>query len=326
MLSVGLDDRPSPARRLITVALLALAIGLLVAIQYVYFTRGLIPGDAIVYLAAGERLNAGHQLYSLSPGDRPVDIHPPYWTVPLVSPPPIAVVFRAFALFPGDIGAYAWWGLQLVCLAIALVMLGRRVPLQLAIAMLILAVPTVYEIGVGNLNAMVLLGLILVWRWAIHGQEGTAGVIAAVMTAVKLTPAMMIWWLLATGRRWAVLSAAGAGTAVLLVSVLGAGFDTHLQYLGVLRDGSIGMSPLSLGGMATYAGTPPAVARYLSTVAIAVGLVLVVVFRHHPGTAFGVAVVTMIYGSPSVSVNWYVLLYALLAPFAWPAPPRRHLM
>jgi hypothetical protein len=53
-----------------------------------------------VYLAAGERLNAGHQLYALMPGNRPVDIHPPFWTVPLLSPPPIAVLFRVPA---GDV-------------------------------------------------------------------------------------------------------------------------------------------------------------------------------------------------------------------------------
>jgi hypothetical protein len=326
MLPVGLDDRPSPARRLITVALLALAIGLLAAIQYIYFYRGVIPGDAFVYLGAGERLNAGHLLYALSPGDRPIGIQPPDWMVPLVSPPPIAVVFRAFALLPGDSGAYAWWAVQLGCFATALIMLGRRVPLQLAIAMLILVIPTVYEIGVGNLNAILLLGLILVWRWAIHGHEGTAGATAAVMTAVKLTPAMMIWWLLATGHRRAVLSAVLAGMVVLGLSILGAGFDTHLEYLEILRDGSIGSRPLSLGGMAMYIGLPSAVARYLSTVAIGVGLVLVVIFRHRPGTAFGVAVITMIYGSPSVSINWYVLLYALLAPIAWPAPSRRYPM
>jgi hypothetical protein len=26
----------------------------------------------------------------------------------------------------------------------------------------------------------------------------------------------------------------------------------------------------------------------------------------------------MIYGSPAVSINWYILLYATLAPVAWP--------
>jgi hypothetical protein len=36
--------------------------------------------DAWNYLAAGERLNAGHPLYALSAGDRPVPLAPPYWS------------------------------------------------------------------------------------------------------------------------------------------------------------------------------------------------------------------------------------------------------
>ena len=315
-----------PTRRLLAIALLGLALGLLVAVQYLYFQRGLIPGDAFTYLAAGERLNAGHQLYALSPGDRPVDLHPPYWTVPLLSPPPIAVVFRAFALLPGDSGAYAWWVLQLIALATALIMLARRLPVHLAIAMLVLLFPTVYEIGVGNLNSMLLLGLILVWRFAVRDHEPAAGVIAAVMTAVKLTPAMMLWWLLATGHRRALVTGIVTEIFLLGVSLLGAGLDAHLEYLRILRDGSsIGASPLSLTGMATFIGLPGGVAGLLPTVAIGVGMTLVVLLRHSPGMAFAVAVLTMIYGSPAVSINWYILLYALLAPVAWPAP-RRYIM
>jgi hypothetical protein len=289
-----------------------------VVFERVYFERGVIPGDAFNYLAAGERLNDGHLLYALSPGDRWVDIHPPYWTVPLVSPPPIAVVFRVFAL-AGDAGAYIWWILQLVALAVSLFMLARRVPLLTALAMLLLLIPTVYEIGVGNLNSFLLLGVILTWRFATRGHEPAAGAIAAVMTAVKLTPGMMLWWLLVTARWRAVLAGVVTGLIVLVISVLGAGLDPHLEYLKILSDRAVvGTSPLSLGGMARYVGVPANIADLLPTAAIVVGLLAVALRRKRPAWAFGVAVVTMIYGSPAVSINWYVLLYALLAPFAWP--------
>ena len=298
---------------------LAVALGLLVAVQLLYFTRGVIPGDALVYLAAGERLNAGHQLYALVPGDRPVEIKPPFWTVPLLSPPPIAVVFRAFAVFPGDVGAYVWWVFQLLALGATLVMLGRRRPMLLAGAMIVLLIPTVYEIGVGNLNSTLLLGLVLTWRWATRGRETPAGAVAAVMTAVKLTPAAAVWWLLVTGHRRAVLAAAVTGRVVLAVSIAGAGLDPHLQYLGFLgSSGAIGKSPLSLAGMAIFLGVPDGIANLLPTLAIAVGLTAIVLLRRRPGLAFAAVVLTMIYGSPAVSINWYVLLYALLAPLAWP--------
>ncbi len=306
-------------RRLGFIAL-AMVIGLVAAIQVMYFDRGIIPGDAFTYLAAGERLNAGHQLYALSPGDRPVDLHPPYWTVPLLSPPPIAVVFRAFAMLPGDAGAYAWWILQLLALGTSLVMLARRRPLLLAGFMLVLSIPTVYEIGVGNVNSILLLGMILTWRIVVSGTERPAGAIAALMTAVKLTPAVLVWWLLVTGRRRAVVAAAVTGVVTLTVSIAGAGPGTHLEYLRILSDKTaMAPSPLSLAGMATFAGIPASVAGLLPTAAIAVGLLVVFLLRGRPAIAFGVVVLTMIYGSPSVSINWYVLLYALMAPVCWPA-------
>jgi hypothetical protein len=178
-------------------------------------------------------------------------------------------VFRVFAL-AGDAGAYIWWILQLVALAVSLFMLARRVPLLTALAMLLLLIPTVYEIGVGNLNSFLLLGVILTWRFATRGHEPAAGAIAAVMTAVKLTPGMMLWWLLVTARWRAVLAGVVTGLVVLVISVLGA------------------------------------------------GLVAIFLLRRRPAWSFGVTVLVMIYGSPAVAINWYVLLYALVAPFAWP--------
>lgn len=284
-----------------------------------YFQRGFIPGDAFTYLAAGERLNAGHPLYALSPGDRPVDLNPPYWTVPLLSPPPIAVIFRGFAALPPDTGAYVWWALQLSALAAALFMLARRRPLSTLAMMLLLLIPTVYEIGVGNLNSMLLLGLVLTWRWATRGPEAGAGVIAGVMTLVKLTPAALGWWLLVTGRRRAVVAAVATGIIGLGISVLGAGLDSHLEYLRLLRDpAAMSPSALSLAGMATYIGVPAATAKILPTAAIVVGLAAIFLLRHRPAAAFMATVLTMIYGSPAVSINWYILLYAFLAPLAFP--------
>jgi hypothetical protein len=312
-------------RRFYSLVAFGLVLGLYVAVQASYFTRGFVPGDAFTYLAAGERLNAGHPLYALSPGDRPVDLNPPYWTVPLLSPPPIAVIFRAFAALPPDTGAYVWWALQLLALVASLVMLGRRRPLLTAGAMLVLLIPTVYEIGVGNLNSMLLLGLILTWRWATRGPEPAAGVVAATLALVKLTPAALCWWLLVTGRRRAVIAAIVTGVVVLAISVLGAGLDTHLEYLGLLRDPSaMAPSPLSLAGMARYVGVPAGVANLLPMGVIVIGLVAIFLLRHRPAWSFGATVLVMIYGSPAVAINWYVLLYALVAPFAWPLAASPH--
>jgi alpha-1,2-mannosyltransferase len=201
-------------------------------------------------------------------------------------------------------------------------MLGRRKPLLTAVAMLLLLIPTVYEIGVGNLNSMVLLGMILTWRWATRGPEPAAGVVAALLTVVKLTPAALGWWLIVT-RKWRAMAAAiVTGVIALGISILGAGLDTHLEYLRILRDpSSMSPSALSLAGMATYVGVPPTVANLLPTAAIVIGLIAIFLLRNRPAWAFGATVLVMIYGSPAVSINWYVLLYALIAPLAWPLAP-----
>src|SRR2546422_8089527 len=82
------------SQSLLRASIPALGIGLVVAVFVIYYglTRDHFFGDSYTYLAAGERLNASHPLYALSPGDRQVAILPPFWTAPLVSPPFIAVL------------------------------------------------------------------------------------------------------------------------------------------------------------------------------------------------------------------------------------------
>src|SRR5205823_5035743 len=64
------------ARVAVVVSMLAVLGGLLAF----WLLGGAHPGDAYTYLAAGQRLNAGHLLYTLSPGDSEVLLNPPYWT------------------------------------------------------------------------------------------------------------------------------------------------------------------------------------------------------------------------------------------------------
>jgi hypothetical protein len=311
-----MEDR---RRRLAGFVALGIALGILVAIQWVYFQRGFVPGDAYNYLGAGERLNAGHDLYRLQAGDRVVDAGGQYWHVPFASPPPMAVIFRPLAALPNEIGVWMWYALQLAALAVSLVMLARRVPIATAIAILVLAIPTVYEIGVGNVNTFVLLGLLGIWRFATIGREREAGIVTALLTAIKLTPGIMGLWLLATGRRRGFAWFVGSGLVVLAVSVLGAGLGHHLEYLQLVVSGEgFGIYPLSVGGWARYLGAPAAIYERLPMLCAVAGVVLIFLLRDRPAASFRVGVVTMILGSPAVNINWFVLLYALLAPTAWP--------
>ena len=305
--------------RILRIVIPALAIGLVITIQIVYFNRGFVPGDAFTYLAAGERLNDGHLLYALSPGDRPVDLKPPYWTVPLLSPPPIAVLFRPLALIPNDLGPYVWWAVCIASIVGTTLVMMRRRPILVGVAVFLLSIPLVYEIGVGNLNALLIAGIVGAWYLLVRGRDAPAGALIAGMTALKLTPVVLAWWLI-TQRRWSALRAfVAAGLVIALVSVLGAGLSTHLEYLGIIRQTSTaGTSDLSLAGMARFIGLDPAMAGLLPMAALVVGFVAIWLLRDRPGPAYAAAVVTMLLGSPVVNINWFTVLLAALAPAVWP--------
>jgi len=296
-----------------------LAFAALLATAAVYFTRGFVPGDALIYRAAGERLNAGHQLYALMPGDRPVGLKPPYWTVPLLSPPLMGVIWRPFAALPGDIGPYAWWMLTISSiLAVMLAFVGRR-PLLASAVFLVLNIPIVYEIGVGNVNGLLILGTVLVWLAALKRWDGIGGGLIAVMAALKIWPLVLLWWFI-TQRRWGALPWFGAVlVGTLIVSVAGAGLDAHLKYLDVVRNtATVGMSDLSLTGLGVMIGVPLEVGRFFPDLLLAVGLAAVLLLRRRPDLAFSITVVMMVLGSPVVNINTYALLLAALAPAVWP--------
>jgi hypothetical protein len=311
------------AQRILRLAIPAVAIGMVVAIQVIYFDRGLIPGDSFTYLASGERLNAGHPLYTLSPGDRPVGFEPPFFTVPLLSPPPIAVLFRPLAAMPNELGVYVWWLVTIAVLAGVILWMLRERPILVGLAVLALSLPIVYQIGVGNLNGLIVAGIVVGWWLLIRRRDIAAGAVFALMTAFKVTPGVFLWWLL-TQRRWgAIRSFVVTGIVVLVVSVLGAGIQAHLDYLGIIRQTAVaGTTYLSLAGAARYVGVPAEIANVLPTAALVVGALAIWALRDRPGAAYVVAVLTMIAGSPVVQITWFTILLGALAPAIWPMSAR----
>jgi hypothetical protein len=307
------------AQRILRVAVPAIAIGMVVAIQRIYFNRGLIPGDSFTYLAAGERLNAGRLLYALAPGDRPVGFEPPFFTVPLLSPPPIAVLFRPLAALPNEIGVYVWWIATIVILAAVILWMLRERPILVGLAVLVLSIPIVYQIGVGNLNGLIVAGTVGAWYLLTRRRDWAAGAVFALMTAFKITPGIFLWWLI-TQRRWGAFKAfVATGLVVLAISVVGAGLQAHFEYLGIMRQtATAGTTYLSLAGAARYIGIPGEIANLLPTASIVIGAAVIWLLRDRPGAAYVVAILTMIAGSPVVQVTWFTILLGVLAPIVWP--------
>lgn len=278
------------------------------------------PTDAWTYLAAAERLNAGHTLYALQPGDRPVFTDPATVSVPLLSPPFIAVLWRPLARMPPEAAVGVWWLGSTLCLASLLATASSARPGLGLASTLIFALPMAFLAVTGNVNGYLAAGTATVWWAARRGRVRLAGFLIALMSAVKVVPATLLLWLLATRQYRAATWAGLTGFGLLAVSATGAGIENHRAYLDVIRHtASAGQSTFSLTGIALSLGITEAVARLLPSVALAVGgaVTWAAGRRGHPAGSFTAAVYTMVWGSPVVNFDWLALMFAGLAPAFW---------
>jgi hypothetical protein len=277
----------------------------LIAVRTFGFEPGVPGSDAWNYLAAGERLNAGHPLYALSAGDRPIQIVPPYWTVPLLSPPPIAVLWRPLAaLGDGSMTLWATAGLA-ITLGTAGWLLARG-GLLVAAIVAVFALALAEQSLAGNVNAF--LFLILALMWALRDRWRVAGGLLAIAIAIKLTPAILLIWLAST-RRWSAVGATAIGLAVIaLVSLAGAGIQNHLDWLASVP-GAVPV-PTSVAGLT---GLP-------STVVIAAVVVGVLAISRWDDErlTFTAAVVGTALASPALYLG--TLGIAAAAAAAWVTP------
>jgi hypothetical protein len=272
----------------------------------------LILKDGVTYLAAAERLNLGHRLYELVPGDLvPFGFGQPCCPYALMSPPPIAVLWRPIALLDPPVALVAWALLNGVAMLVTLAVLLRRDPLRTGIVMVVLSLPIALEIWLGNVNGLLLAGLVAVWLLAERRHDLAAGALLALLVAIKVWPLLLIVWFLAQGRIRTVAATAIAGIALLGISVLGAGLDQNLRYLSL--GSGFQPSEASLAGMieAISGRSLP----WIQWIALAFGLVEVVLLRHRPGLAWAVAIVTMVVANPIIHVGSLVLTIAAVAPY-----------
>jgi hypothetical protein len=284
-------------------ALVALAVLFWVLVFGVLGFDPSTPGsDAWNYLAAGERLNAGHPLYALSPGDRAITLLPPYWTVPLLAPPPIAVVWRPLALL-GDPAMTLWAGAGLLATLATAGWLLARGGLATAAIVAVLAMPLAVQSLAGNANAF-LFG-ILVLAWVFRARPAVVGSLVAVAIAVKLTPVLLLLWL-ATARRWHGVGATVLALGVIgIVSLAGAGLQNHLDWLASVPRSV--PAPTSISGMTGVSSTV--------LIAIAAIVILVVSRRGDERLTFSVAVVAAALVSPALYLGTFGIAAASAA--AW---------
>lgn len=262
--------------------------------------------DPMTYLAAGERLNAGRPLYALSPGDRQVPLSPPYWSVPLLAPPPIAVLWRPLALF-GEAAALAWWLGGVAAIVAFVVWLLARGTAPVLLAAVILTPALALTALSGNASAYLIPLLAVAWLrrdrpWVV------AGIVVAA-TAIKLTPALLLIWVVAA-RRWdALRRAVLLGAALLIVSLVGAGPDNHVAWLASVP----GSAPMPLS-IAAWTGLPTILVAGLSAGAAVVSVVLRG-SRVRDNAAFGMSVLAAAAATPSFYFAALGSLVIAVVPF-----------
>lgn len=271
-------------------------VGILVAYQAYGFGWTRLDSDPWNYLAAGERLNAGHDLYALQPGDREISLRPPFWSVPLVAPPPIAVAWRPLALLGEP--AMVIWGLGCLLAACAAVIYllkhGRWAGLALV------AMPLTLTAISGNFSALLIPMLLVVW--AHRDRPMVAGTLIAIGTMVKLTPAVFIGWLILT-RRWrAVAVTILVCLAIALIALIGAGPDSFADWIRSVPGSA--PSPLAI---ATQTGLPTVV------IAVLLGLPVLVSVRSDVW-GFRLAVVAAALATPALYFQAIGVLSAALVP------------
>ena len=257
--------------------------------------------DAITYLAAGERLNADHLLYALQAGDRYVAPNPPYWTAPLLYPPLIGVVWRPLAAMPGLTGFWLWMAADVLAMlwAVWYVIRGLRWSSIALIAACSIGVGL--QLTIGNVAGFFVAGMIICW---VYRDRPWIGAIVGLMVVLKITPFVLVLWLLGQ-RRWGALAwCGGAIAAGLAIGVAGAGLQAHFTYLDVMA--SALPQPWSVSGM-THIGQA-------TTIVQIVGCALILLTRRNPALSYRVAVLTMFLGSPAIGIQSPAILVALGAP------------
>ncbi len=280
---------------------------------------GVIGNDVSNYYAAGQRLNAGHELYRLVPGDRPVPFYPPYVTVPLISPPPIAVLWRGLELLPEQIAIRAWWLGGLVLMTTAVLWVIRRGSLLALAIVATQALDLAWTAWSGNVNAYIIPALVAAWAWHLR-RPLLAGVLAGLATAARLTPILLAWWGVVGGRSRFVAAMAVTLLMVLATSLLGAGIQNHLTWLEVARHtASTGASEGSLVLLLTSTGLDPSIAAAVVPAMVIVGIAAVYLFRDRPALGWSAAILAAAIASPVVhNGSWAALLAvaaATIAPF-----------
>lgn len=198
-------------------------------------------GTALIVAIAGPTLGYDYHAYA-NAAHRLLDRQPLYDATVAVAggfavflyPPPFAVAMVPFALLPGDLGLWGWLAALSAAFVAGVRLLPVRREVRWAIVLLAgLSWPYLYSIKLGQVGPLLFLAFAVGWRFL--SVPRVSGVAIAAGALIKLQPALLFGWLLAT-RRWRALAVglAVCGVAAVVVTPF-VGLVTWADYVALLR-------------------------------------------------------------------------------------------
>lgn len=252
--------------------------------------------------------------------------------IPYINPPLLAILFQPLTTLPCIEAFRVWRLISLAIWAAVTLLLAWHVwqrctqrgasPARAALAaafitvLSVFAYPVLDGLWLGQVHLLILGGLVLAWWLRERDQPFAAGVILAIITVIKLLPAVLIvYFLLRRDRR--VLVGAAAGILVLVgVMLLGAGgLPTLLAMIRALTSASELMPWVNTAVLKVHPILGPALA---AGVALTFAITVLLVQRkggtkEDPALGYAWAITTMLVVSPIV---WLHYLAWLLIPVA----------
>jgi hypothetical protein len=205
-------------------AVAAFAIGTALILAVAGWTLGY---DFQAYVGAAHRLLDGARLY-----DPAVSVAGGFAIY--LYPPPFAVAMLPFALLPATVGLWLWLAGLVAAFLAGVALLPVRRDVRWTIVLLAgLSWPFLYSVKLGQVGPLLFLAFAAGWRAL--DRPWPLGAAIATGALVKVQPALLLVWALATGRRRAVVAGVAVLAAAAVVVTPFVRFGSWGDYVELLR-------------------------------------------------------------------------------------------